>query len=151
VVVGQGTRLFPDTGPDTALELVESRATPAGDDPGLPAHRAPAVRNGHGRHEHMTQASHHGGQTTAAEPTDRVHRCRRLDSSIDPYRDTAPALRPDAGVPKRSPQVVAPDEVRAAASTAYSLSQCASSSAARLRRQALIALPFRRGAIRGAK
>ena len=23
VVVGQGTRLFPDTGPDTALELVE--------------------------------------------------------------------------------------------------------------------------------
>src|SRR5215207_6730763 len=30
VVVGQGTRLFPDTGPDTALELVQSRATPAG-------------------------------------------------------------------------------------------------------------------------
>jgi dihydrofolate reductase len=30
VVVGQGTRLFPDTGPDTALELVESRATPPG-------------------------------------------------------------------------------------------------------------------------
>jgi dihydrofolate reductase len=30
VVVGQGTRLFPDTGPDTALELVESGATPAG-------------------------------------------------------------------------------------------------------------------------
>jgi hypothetical protein len=30
VVVGQGTRLFPDTGPDTALELVESRATPSG-------------------------------------------------------------------------------------------------------------------------
>jgi dihydrofolate reductase len=30
VVVGQGTRLFPDTGPDTALELVESRATPKG-------------------------------------------------------------------------------------------------------------------------
>jgi dihydrofolate reductase len=28
VVVGQGTRLFPDTGPDAALELVESRATP---------------------------------------------------------------------------------------------------------------------------
>jgi dihydrofolate reductase len=26
VVVGQGTRLFPDTGPDIALELVESRA-----------------------------------------------------------------------------------------------------------------------------
>jgi dihydrofolate reductase len=27
VVVGQGTRLFPDTGPDVALELVDSRAT----------------------------------------------------------------------------------------------------------------------------
>jgi dihydrofolate reductase len=30
VIVGQGTRLFPDTGPDTALELVESRSTPKG-------------------------------------------------------------------------------------------------------------------------
>src|SRR5918994_109319 len=30
VVVGQGTRLFPDTGPDVALELVESRSTPSG-------------------------------------------------------------------------------------------------------------------------
>jgi dihydrofolate reductase len=30
VVVGQGTRLFPDSGPDTALELVDSRATPVG-------------------------------------------------------------------------------------------------------------------------
>ena len=30
VVVGQGTRLFPDTGPDLALELVESRAFPKG-------------------------------------------------------------------------------------------------------------------------
>jgi dihydrofolate reductase len=30
VVVGQGTRLFPDTGPDTALELVDSRATSGG-------------------------------------------------------------------------------------------------------------------------
>jgi dihydrofolate reductase len=30
VVIGQGTRLFPDTGPDAALELVESRATPSG-------------------------------------------------------------------------------------------------------------------------
>jgi dihydrofolate reductase len=30
VVVGQGTRLFPATGPDTALELVESRSTPCG-------------------------------------------------------------------------------------------------------------------------
>lgn len=30
VVVGQGTRLFPDTGPDLALELTESRATSNG-------------------------------------------------------------------------------------------------------------------------
>ena len=30
VVVGQGTRLFPDTGPDIALELVDSRAFPKG-------------------------------------------------------------------------------------------------------------------------
>jgi dihydrofolate reductase len=30
LVVGQGTRLFPDTGPDLALEPVESRATPSG-------------------------------------------------------------------------------------------------------------------------
>ncbi|HZD22709.1 MAG TPA: dihydrofolate reductase family protein [Acidimicrobiia bacterium] len=30
VVVGQGTRLFPDTGPDTALELLESRVTDGG-------------------------------------------------------------------------------------------------------------------------
>ena len=30
VVVGQGTRLFPDTGPNAALELVESQATPSG-------------------------------------------------------------------------------------------------------------------------
>ena len=27
VVLGQGTRLFPDTGPDLALELVASRST----------------------------------------------------------------------------------------------------------------------------
>jgi dihydrofolate reductase len=30
VVIGQGTRLFPDAGPDIALELVDSRATPSG-------------------------------------------------------------------------------------------------------------------------
>jgi hypothetical protein len=29
--VGQGTRLFPATGPDTALGLVDSRATPGGE------------------------------------------------------------------------------------------------------------------------
>jgi dihydrofolate reductase len=30
VIIGQGTRLFPDTGPDIALDVVESRATPSG-------------------------------------------------------------------------------------------------------------------------
>jgi dihydrofolate reductase len=30
VIVGQGTRLFPDTGPDAALDLLDFRATPAG-------------------------------------------------------------------------------------------------------------------------
>jgi dihydrofolate reductase len=30
VVVGQGTRLFPDSGPDAAFELVESRTSPGG-------------------------------------------------------------------------------------------------------------------------
>ena len=30
VVVGQGTRLFPDTGPDRALDLIDSRATSGG-------------------------------------------------------------------------------------------------------------------------
>jgi dihydrofolate reductase len=30
VVLGQGTRLFPDTGPDIALDLVDSRAFPKG-------------------------------------------------------------------------------------------------------------------------
>jgi len=30
VLVGQGTRLFPDDGPNRALELVGSRATPNG-------------------------------------------------------------------------------------------------------------------------
>jgi dihydrofolate reductase len=46
VVVGEGTRLFAATGPDIALDMVDSRATSSGlTDPGLPAHRAPAVRN----------------------------------------------------------------------------------------------------------
>ena len=30
VVVGQGTRLFPETGPDIALELLGSQTTPKG-------------------------------------------------------------------------------------------------------------------------
>ncbi len=30
VVIGQGARLFPDTGPDMALELLDSRVTPGG-------------------------------------------------------------------------------------------------------------------------
>ncbi len=30
VIIGQGTRLFPDTGPDTALDLIDSRTTAKG-------------------------------------------------------------------------------------------------------------------------
>jgi len=30
VIVGQGTRLFPESGPDRALELLSSRTTPRG-------------------------------------------------------------------------------------------------------------------------
>ena len=45
VVVGQGTRLFPD--PDTALELVESRATPS--EVTIQVYRSTG-RNGHDRH-----------------------------------------------------------------------------------------------------
>jgi dihydrofolate reductase len=30
VVIGQGARLFPETGPNAALDLVDSRATPSG-------------------------------------------------------------------------------------------------------------------------
>jgi dihydrofolate reductase len=30
LILGEGTRLFPETGPDKALELVESRSTPSG-------------------------------------------------------------------------------------------------------------------------
>ena len=46
VVIGQGTRLFPETGPDIGLELVESQATSNGViDADLPNDRTPAVRN----------------------------------------------------------------------------------------------------------
>jgi dihydrofolate reductase len=30
LIIGEGTRLLPDTGPDIALELIDSRATPSG-------------------------------------------------------------------------------------------------------------------------
>ena len=55
VVLGQGTRLFPDTGPDIALDLVDSRADSKGVTiqvyrPG----RAPAVRNGTADLKHVT-------------------------------------------------------------------------------------------------
>lgn len=43
IVIGQGTRLFPDSGPDIALDLVDSRVTPRGVTPGLPADRTAAV------------------------------------------------------------------------------------------------------------
>jgi hypothetical protein len=55
VVVGQGTRLFADTGPDTALDLVESRSTPSRVTIQVyRPHRAPTVRNGHVRPAHLT-------------------------------------------------------------------------------------------------
>ena len=57
VVVGQGTRLFPDSGPDRALDLVDSRATPTGItiQVYLPAGR-PQLRNRDSQHEHVTQS-----------------------------------------------------------------------------------------------
>ena len=63
VIVGQGTRLFPDSGRDIALELRSQSVTPSGvTDRGLPPHRTPAVRNGHGR---LTRAV---AQVLAAHP-----------------------------------------------------------------------------------
>jgi dihydrofolate reductase len=55
VVVGQGTRLFPDTGPHRALDLVASRATPGGVT--IQVYRPtghPQVRNGHHVMEYVT-------------------------------------------------------------------------------------------------
>jgi hypothetical protein len=52
VVVGQGTRLFPDTGPDTALDLVDSRATSKGITIQVYRPTAPSVCN---RLKHVTR------------------------------------------------------------------------------------------------
>ena len=53
VVVGQGTRLFPDTGPDLALEVVESRSTPSGVT--IQVYRPPGARGTkRSRPEHLT-------------------------------------------------------------------------------------------------
>ena len=50
VIIGQGTRLFADAGAGHGARTGGIAAHPQrGDDPGLPAHRPPAVRNGHGR------------------------------------------------------------------------------------------------------
>ncbi len=59
VVLGQGTRLFPDARPDIAPDLVDSRADSKGVTiQGLPAHRAPAVCNRHRRpRRRMTPAA----------------------------------------------------------------------------------------------
>jgi hypothetical protein len=54
VVLGQGTRLFPDTGPDAALDLVDSRVTPKAVTIQVYRHGPPAVRNGHSDPEHVT-------------------------------------------------------------------------------------------------
>jgi len=55
VVIGQGTRLFPDTGPDTALDLVDSRATPSGVIIQVyrPTSRHPQYANPHADPEHV--------------------------------------------------------------------------------------------------
>jgi riboflavin biosynthesis pyrimidine reductase len=46
VILGQGARLFPDAGPDIALGPGRLASQLEGrNDPGLPAHRAPAIRN----------------------------------------------------------------------------------------------------------
>ena len=51
VVIGQGTRLFPDSGPDTALDLVSSRTTSGGitiqtyRPAGRPKYAPPSVRS----------------------------------------------------------------------------------------------------------
>ena len=72
VVVGQGTRLFPATGPDTGLELVDLQSTPQGaNDPDLPHHRPPAVRNGHDL-KHVTMGLLET-RSTRRPPDDRGH------------------------------------------------------------------------------
>jgi dihydrofolate reductase len=51
LVLGQGARLFPETGPDRALELIESRSTPSGvimhvyRPNGLPEYRAATMES----------------------------------------------------------------------------------------------------------
>ena len=94
VVVGQGTRLFPDTGPDRALELVESRATPSGVTIQVyRPDRAPAVRNGHARREGCDIDTSSEGRYDRERPTDPVpwgrQRRRRLDAMTDPLPGAA--------------------------------------------------------------
>ena len=55
MVVGQGTRLFPDTGPDIALDLVDSRATSKGITIQVYRPTAPSVCN---RLKHVTRWTH---------------------------------------------------------------------------------------------
>ena len=79
VVVGQGTRLFPDSGPDTALELVDSRATPSGVT--IQLYRpdwAPAVRNGLGRIDARDIA------TSSRRPDDRGGRESACQREVSP-------------------------------------------------------------------
>ena len=83
VVLGQGTRLFPDSRPGHRARDGRLASHPQRrHDPGLPAHRAPAVRN---RHTRLTQAScgsvrESWYRSTSRDPslgTPRtVHRCR---------------------------------------------------------------------------
>ena len=99
VVLGQGTRLFPDAGPDIALDLVDSRADSKGVT--IQVYRptgAPAVRNRHRRpRRRMTPAAVSGdipagalGRSVTwslAIPTARASRLtRRCDASRDQSR-----------------------------------------------------------------
>lgn len=74
VVVGQGTRLFPATGPDAALDRVESRTTPKG--------VSIQVYRPTGRPQMLKQrgAQHpvRNGRARTAPATAVPHRCRRM-------------------------------------------------------------------------
>src|SRR5215831_2069005 len=72
VVVGQGTRLFPDTGPDIALDLVESRAFPKGIT--IQVYR-PDGHSMQPTEAHDAQARHRGAGGLQSEGLGAAQRC----------------------------------------------------------------------------
>ena len=76
VVVGQGTRLFPDTGPDIALDLVESRAFPKGITIQVyrPAGR-PQYATGGRSEPHVIGDAPRPRRQEAARPQEMIFRC----------------------------------------------------------------------------